>query len=313
MTDKKLGGNQRFREIWERSASGVLIPVGHISDASDRSSTNFLLVKERAQAIEQMYKDAGLQLARNSGLARFIANAKLLSDRWLSNDMNEATYEHMFALMHMQRIAQALLPLRGHASEVRYLKRLMSGEIDFFVRIASEAKDVLWELELWVRLQQRHKNVTLVDPPDIVVKLTAGELGVACKKIYSEKNVSKVLSEAARQVKGYDVGVVAINVDDLIPPQRILAVRDEQQMVTMLHDINAAFLQRNERHFRRYLGTERLVAALVSVNAIVDVRTWDPRFNNSQQSLVWMLPQLSEEKTKLMSQFHGILRQTPGD
>jgi len=88
-----------------------------------------------------------VRVARTCGLARLIENAKHLSDRWLTQ-LEGMSIVNAFYAMHLQRVADAVLPLKAVAARKKYLRRLTAGELDFFHRGASEAKDALWELEL---------------------------------------------------------------------------------------------------------------------------------------------------------------------
>lgn len=286
----------------------MLVPIGHVAESSDRSKTNFVQVKGRAQDIERLYASAGVLLPTSSGLGKLIANAKTLSDRWLCNEMEGITMVHAFYALHLQRVADAVLALVEVPTKERYLNSLTSGDIDFFSRGFSNAKDILWELELWSLLRERSASALLSDPPDIEVHFSDKKIGIACKKIYSENNVEKVLSQAVEQVEDdFDVGVVAINLDELVPGGTVLKVNTEQQMAVRLQQHCADFLGRHERHFRKYLSTGRLVAALVSVHVIADVAEWDVPFNNCRQSTVWTIPSLTAEKEALMRQFQRIV------
>jgi hypothetical protein len=277
-------------------------------ESSDRRKTTFVHIKARAQEIAALYVDAGLKLPPTCALARLIENAKILSDRWLMNEMEGLSIVHAFHAMHLQRIADATLSLARVPERERYLESLTAGELDFFHRGASPAKDTLWELELWSLLRERRSAADLKDPPDIVLALGAKTLGIACKKIYSEKNVEKVLSQAVAQVEGsHDVGIAALNLDELTPANTVLKVNTEREMSQKLQNHCTEFIQRHERHFRKYLSTGRLVAALVSVHVIADVGEWDVPFNNCRQSTVWVIPGLVAEKETLVRQFQRIV------
>jgi hypothetical protein len=94
-----------------------------------------------------------------------------------------------------------------------------------------------------------------------------GTLGIACKKVYSEQNFEKTLSQAVKQVKDFEIGIVAINIDDVTPADTVLNVRNHQEMNRKLQGLCEGFLQRHERHLRKYLSKERLVAALISIQS----------------------------------------------
>ncbi len=297
-----------FGQMWVPTHSGVLVPTGHVAESSVRYKTNFVQVKARAHEIEQLYASVALTMSPVCGLAKLIENAKTLSDKWLMNDLEQTSTINAFYALHLQRVADAVLTLADVPDKKRYLRKLMSGEIDFFSRGPSQAKSFLWELELWSLLRERGAEAILEDPPDIVITLSGKTLGIACKKIFSENNVEKVLSEAVNQVKDcYDVGVVAINIDDLTPGNMVLKVNTEREMAHLLQDVCAKFLSRHERHFRKYLSTGRLVAALVAVHVIADVKEWEVAINNSRQSTVWTIPGLAPEKESLLHQFQQII------
>jgi len=314
MTDKNLGSQQTQGQVWQKSAGGILIPVGTVREASNRMSTNFLAVKVRAEGIEQLYADAGVTLPRMSGLGRLIANAKRVSDHWLAAQNDKYKMPDVFAVMHMLRIAEAVLPLADHPRSVYYLERLLSGEIDFFKRVESEGKNALWELELWSLLRRNKAPVELLDPPDIVANVSSGVLGIACKKVYSEANFEKTLSQAAQQVKDHDIGIVAVNIDDVTPADTVLRVNHIQEANQLLITQCEQFLERHERHFRKYLSQERLVAALVSIHVLAEVKSWSVPFNNYWQALIWRLPDLSEKKAGPAEEFRDMItgaRPTP--
>jgi hypothetical protein len=295
------------KKLWHSTEAGVLIPNGSVSEASNRSKTNVLHVKSRAVEIEDLYADAGLTMSPTCGLAQLIDNAKLVADRWLTNQTANCTMIDVFYSLHLNRLADAILPLRDVPGKERYLNALTSGDLDCFSHQGSYAKNIFWELELWTILRRGCPSASLQDPPDIVLSLAGGTLGVACKKIYSEKNVEKVLSEAVRQVEGdFSVGVVALSLDELIPPETVLRVRNKMEMDRFLHKHIDDFITRHERHLRKYLSAGRLVSALVSVNVIADVLEWKVRFNNARSSLAWTIPGLPTEKEALLKQFRDI-------
>lgn len=295
------------KQLWRATEAGVVIPAGNVLETSNRKKTNFLHVKARAKEIENLYSSAGLTMSPACGLARMIENAKALADRWLSNQTADSSMIDVFYALHLDRIADAILPLRSVSGREKYLNALTSGDLDCFSRQSSYAKNIFWEVELWSILRRSCSSAFLQDPPDIVLKLSGGTLGVSCKKIYSENNVEKVLSEAVGQVEAdFDVGVVALSLDELTPPDTILRVRNKTEMDGVLQRHTDEFLARHERHFRKYLSSGRLVSALVSVSVIAHVTDWKVQFNNAKASVAWAIPGLAPEKEALLKQFRDI-------
>lgn len=294
--------------IWRRTSSGVLIPDGRMTDALTRSKGTFLDIKRRAEEIETLYSEAAVPLPPNSGLGRLIQNAKDLWDHWFANDVANLNHEMFFRGLHLVRIAEAVLPLRGEQHVVKYLKFLLLDSLDFFERGASRAKNFLWELEVWGKLRKGTQDVVLCDPPDVVVSCAGTRIGIACKKVYSERHVQNVLSKAVNQVaKDCAFGVVAMNIDDLIQPRVVLREANSAKVSEMLHELNGEFLQRHDRHFRKYLSAGRLISAIVSTSVITDVYEETPQFNNSNQWLVWTMPDLREAQQKAVDGLHNIL------
>lgn len=295
------------KQLWHPTEAGVLTPSGSVSEASNRKKSNLLHVKARAQEIENLFATAGVTMSPTCGLAQLIGNAKTVADRWLCNQTADSSMIDVFYALHLDRLADAILPLRDVPSKEKYLNALTSGDLDCFSRQNSYAKNIFWELELWAILRRSCPSAALEDPPDIVLSLAGGTLGIACKKIYSEANVEKVLSEAVGQVEAdFTVGVVALSLDELIPPETVLRVRNKTELDRFLQKHTDEFVARHERHFRKYLSSGRLVSALVSVSVIAHVLEWKVQFNNARSSLAWTIPDLAPEKEALLKQFRDI-------
>ncbi len=299
---------KKLQQMWHDTRSGLVIRNGIASDLSQSTSRTYLAIKDKACAIEELYSDNGLLLPSTSDLARLIADAKTLSDSWLMNRTNGMLMTLLFRAVHLDRIADAILPLRSVPDRAKYLSVLTSGSLDLHGRERSLSKNILWELKLWAVLRRRSFDARLIEPPDIVVEFEDAKIGVACKKLYSEKHVQNILSEAVAQIEvSFDFGIIAVNLDDLIPANQILRTPNQQTMGEFVNDLNVKFLRRHERHFRKYLASARLLSALVSTAVLADVFTADTRFNNARQSTIWTIPGLPPEKEKQLSRFYGKL------
>ncbi len=189
------------QRIWSKSDSGILIPVGRVSDVTDQSRTDFLGIRTKAKEIEQIYSEAAVPLPETSDLGGLVKNAKELWENWFLDCRERLNYKAFFLATHLDRIADAVLPLRGISKNVDYLKDLRSGSLNFFAREPSKAKDIFWELEVWSRLLRRGADAHLEEPPDVVINYDNSRIGIACKKLYSERHVQNVLSEAVRQIE----------------------------------------------------------------------------------------------------------------
>lgn len=301
----KQKGVQR---IWEGRESGLVIPQGIVTDVSHTSSDTYLSIKEKALEIEAIYKENNVRLATGSDLASLIADAKLQSDSWLLGEAEKHPMTLLFRTGLLDRIAEAVLPLKDVPDRIRFLKALTLGSLDLQGRKKSKAKDTFWELELWASLKRRSFDTTLTEPPDIVVNFGDSRVGIACKKIYSEKHVQNVLSQAVAQIESaFDIGIVAINIDDLVPADQILRAPTTETMSQFIRELNRKFLAEHERHFRKYLASGRVISAIVSTGVLADVFRSKPRFNHARQTTIWTVPGLSVEKSRQLRNFYGLL------
>jgi hypothetical protein len=289
-----------IKQLWHDHPSGLLTPGGTHSDISSYSSETYLHVKEKAQAVERLYFDSGVPLPRTCDLTRLIADAKSLSDSWLLNATEKITMTLQFRVFHLSRIADALLNLKEIPERAKYLKDLTSGNLDLFQRKKSRAKDILWELELWTVF--RASGLTsILDEPEIVVNYGESRLAVACKKLYSTKNVEKVLSEAVAQIEpNFEFGIVALNIDDLVPANQLLQTPTHESADNFVTELNNSFLRKHERHFRKYLASGRILSALISTAVVADIHRASPRLNNVRRSTIWTIPGLPPDKKTLL-------------
>lgn len=299
---------KKIQELWDAHPSGILLPAGHVTDRQDRSKSTYLDVKSKAEKIEEIYKSNGLTLPDNSDLAKLIKNSKQLWKNWFANRTDELEMKILFDVLHLDRIADVVLSLKGEPARVKYLKALVSGPFAFFNREKSYAKDMFWELEVWSKLRKKLSTVNLEEPPDIVIEFKESRIGIACKKLYSEKHVQNVLSQAVHQIEdSFEIGIVALNLDDFTPAERVLKTSNAQGMTETLLNHNAEFIQRHERHFRKYLASGRLISAIVSTAVIVDIVNTKPRFNNASQWTVWTIPGLKKKKSQNLRKFYSVV------
>ena len=279
-----------------------------VSDFSESSSLTYLQIKKKAEAVERLYAENDIPLSPACDLARLIADAKLLSDSWLLNRAENYSWELLFRVLYFDRIADAILPLESVPSCAEYLAALVSGNLKLLGRKRSKAKDVLWELELWAILRRSSFDAVLSEPPDIVVEFEGAKIGIACKKLYSERHVQNVVSEAVAQIEDtFDFGIVAVSLDDLVPENNILQAPTEDKMKQKLIALNTDFLHKHERHFRRYLAPGRLIAALVSTSVLADIHHDRPSLKHARQSTIWTIPGLPPDKDMQLRRFHDQL------
>lgn len=293
--------------IYTMSDGGVLVKTGNDSRFTGEDYSSYLAVKQQGKDIDRLYRENGLIINPRSGLAKLIRDAADLSDLWLCNKQQEIKTSHLLSAAQLARIANAAIPL-GVSNKARaLLMDLKSGTLDLQNRDQSKAKDTLWELELW-RLFLSLGMTASLEEPDIVLSFEGERVGLACKKLYSERNVPSVISNAVLQIeKSSDYGMVAINVDDLMP-KGYLRFASKKAAMTFVADFNSRFIERHQECFRRYLIPDRVMAALVSVSVMAYVRTANHAFYNARQSTIWHLPSRPKEKARQFGNFFNAIK-----
>lgn len=117
------------KQLWRPSEAGVLTPSGSVSETSNSKKTNLLHVKERAKEIEDLFATAGVIMSPTCGLAQLISNAQTVADRWFSNQTADSSMIDVFYALHLDRLADAILPLREVPGREKYLNALTSSRL----------------------------------------------------------------------------------------------------------------------------------------------------------------------------------------
>lgn len=271
-------------------------------------SQSYLDVKEKALRVRALYDRRGLRLHPTCALSVLLQGAIDLSENWLLGSGNSISYQSLFQAADTARISEAILTLEASDNPDPYLRKLRSGTIDSLTRGGSPAKDTLWELELYLTARNRGLAATL-EEPDVALDLDGTKIGVACKRIYSPDNVEKVLSDAVHQVeRHFDTGVVAINIDELIPNGHVAQVPRYEELGQLIQQRNQQFMADAEPYLRRYLADERVICALVSTGCLAHLLEGGQQVNWSRHSVVWAMPGIKPDKGRLVSAFrHRLL------
>jgi hypothetical protein len=286
--------------ILEFNLAGHLTQIGTTSAFTSVASSPYSGIKSRALSLVDLFNSHGLDMRKSASLQRLIDMTIAMSDSWDSGAKDEVTFAHLLAAVQIDRITSAALSTTRCVAQDSTLRGLLTGSLDLLGREQSKAKDTLWELEL-LRILVDHKIDVTLGEPDLSVHFSGAPEGFACKKIYSERNVSKVLSNAVSQIEREgEFGIIALNLDDLFPVNAILKAPTLAVMSSILEDRINAFLRTHERHLRKYLTPGRAISALVSCAAIADVEN---RLLNARQTTVWQIPGIPDAKAEQMNQF----------
>ncbi len=296
---------KQVKKIWNIRPSGILVPAGWVTDsAANTEVSDFQKLKDKAVEIENLYKKANIVLQSESELAHMIQNTKNCWELQLSG--KQYSRNNFFLCLHLDRVAKAILPLQNEDQQTQclYLKKLLSGTLDFFKREKSEAKSFLWELEVWSWLREKTENVKL-EEPDVTIDYNDSHIAIACKKLYSEKHVQNVLSEGVGQIeKGFEFGIVAINIDELLPENMVLKAGNTNIAAEIIQKNNDKFLNKHSRHFEKYFSKSRIISVVVSTSTLIDIPSQRPRFSNMYQRIIWTVSGLSVKHKKQLDNLY---------
>jgi len=246
-------------------------------------------VKKVAEQIELLLRKHSIKLGESSDLLRMLVLAKQVQRKYIGCSF---TMLEWFRLLQFRRISSAVILLESDRNPSRYLRAITRGSLNLFSKQRSLAKDTLWELELWAMLKRKLASTYLLDPPDVMIEYADARLGVSCKKIYSEAHVQNIMSEAVGQIKSScEVGVVALNLDSLIPEDTVLKAPTFESAREILNEAMGKFLEKHERHIKKYFVRENLLAILVTMSPVADITNSRGRFNVVTQSRIWTMPQ----------------------
>jgi hypothetical protein len=290
------------RHVFVPTDSGLLVPVGMTMSFNNEESFKYSDIKQKAIELKELFERKGFLLNKSPSLNQLINDAIELSDAWLCNSDEEVTYERLFSALQIYRIAISVLPIEKLDNSEKILGDLLNGSVNLLERSQSKAKDTLWELELLLTLKSNGINAAIGEP-DLVYSLSDQSVGIACKKLYSEANVSKVLSNAVSQIENtFELGIIALNIDDLLPANSILQKDTVDEMSNFLGKVNDYFLHKHERHLRRYLEPGRAISVLVACSTIADVKSHKQRILNARQSTMWHIPGLPAAKERQINE-----------
>lgn len=260
--------------------------------------STFHSIKDKALQLELLASKVGGQIATKSSLAQLIRSAKELSEKCEHGEL-EVQRTLIYEVANFNRVADAILPLEGTPHFKRYLTMLTRGKLPPFTHKRTEASDYLWEIEL---LSQLRKCSITAEPsePDIVASFEGVKLGIACKKVYSQANLSKTLSNGVKQIKNSrEAGFVAF---DISPSENVLRFAHKTEARTYLDNIVRDFITQHEHLFKKYLTAGRSLFAFVSTSALIEIGA-NELANTMRSTSIWFIPGVSPESEALFKRF----------
>jgi hypothetical protein len=251
-----------------------------------------------------------LRIHDASALGKVIQEAIALAREWdhdsarlVRTPMDEAALRRLICAIHANRVSQAVLAVVHDPAAVELLKRIVKNPLNLSDREQSKAKDALWEIELLSKIRSRGLTARLAEPPDIVVQLDEDEVGIACKKVYSERGVEAQVRKGCVQLSSFKGGVVALNLDQLVPFDKIVSVKGRSEASDTLHRINVEFLRRNASRLARFIQSGRCDGLLLCVTAEADLHESRVRINAVSETMIWTIDGAPRGRVDRLRQF----------
>jgi len=134
------------------------------------------------------------------------------------------------------------------------------------------AKDFAFELTIASHLAEASLRPILKEP-DVEFRLEDRIITVACKKIYSIRNMEKQVSRAREQIKkrGHP-GIIALCLDALFDHIGIQEVSGKNEMVDTLIIFLKEFFDLHHNSFEKKLKTDSIIAVMLSVSTMANLR-----------------------------------------
>jgi len=273
-----------------------------IAQKSLQSKENHTIIQDHVHYIEHIYNESDVRLSSQHYLYKLLKEVK-------DNFSEENSEAIMVKALYVSRFVDGVKCLETVEDRKKYLTDLLNGSLDFLEHKSSHAKSIFFELEVLTHIKSAFPKSHLAEP-DIVLVMENTNIGIPCKKITSENSLQKALSKAVKQIEtnGFEFGIVAINIDDLLPEHAILKIDSFSNLLETLYENNEGFIARHERHFRKYLKDSRIIGVIVTTSIFADVTLDRPRFNNAFQWAIWTIPEISDKHKKIMTEFRELVK-----
>lgn len=252
-------------------------------------------VADRARQTRDFFAEKQIPIHRQSALGVLLREAEALASEWAAGT-NDGGIDRLIAAAHANRIAEAIGAVQSDANIDECLRRIAGNSVNLSDRAPSQGKDALWEIELLARLRRNGIDARFLDPPDIMIELDGAPYSIACKKIYSERGAEAQVSKGVKQLaaSGHP-GIIALNLDDLVPAGTLLEAATIRQAQDFMHAFNVAFINRQQPRIQRYIADGRCDGILVSTSTPSGINAARPKFNNHTQTTLWTLNEASPE------------------
>lgn len=257
---------------------------------------------EKIQLTRSKLAEAGIQINANSSLNSILCSAEAACTSTAPDDRFSA---NIIIALTAQRLCESLIYSLDRRMGSAAIMRLCRNSVDLSAREKSQGKDALFELELLAALGLQN-IATEVAEPDLVATIEGERIGIACKKIYSEKKIHDRLRHGYRQITNTQLpGIVAFNLDDLLQGNSLLQAESKDQALAVLERYVVNLVDKNTRTLGEPIARHRCDAVLFSLSYPCHIPTNHPSLVNVTYKYMWTIKQASSEarrRTAAMAQ-----------
>lgn len=230
----------------------------HWTDTYAQLSAKVLIARE-------IFAARGIRVRPGSALDQLLSQAHKLDQAW--REQRAPDNQVMIDALHVNRLADAITLLLNEAGIQEALKRIAGSVMQPAHRGLSQGKDALWELVLQAQLMTSGLAVRAAEP-DLLVDIGSGPYPVACKKIWSLDNLQKQIKQGCKQLGPFrHYGVIALNLDDLVPVGQVVAQPTKDQAMSFLSKFNMTFIEKHQRLLEQAVTASRCDGFIVSTAA----------------------------------------------
>ncbi|MBA1203605.1 hypothetical protein G7009_17935 [Pseudomonas capeferrum] len=251
-------------------------------------------IAAKAQRVREVLEQRSVKLRSGSALSQLLSQADRLSRAWA--DQVKPDDRVVWEAAYVNRLADAVTNLPDEQGIQEALNRMAGGVMQPDDRSDShQGKDALWELVLLSDLKKRGFTARAAEP-DIQVDFGMGDYPIACKKIWSENGVRKRVSHAAKQLAPFNNGgVIALNLDELVPVGKVLSVPTKAHAKAVLGMFNLDFIERHRSALQNAVMDGKCDGLLISTTAFAVLWEEETSAYIVSQSSMWHLEDSSQE------------------
>lgn len=251
-------------------------------------------IAAKAQLVRAVLEQRKVKLRPSSALSQLLSQADKLSQAWAEQVKpdDRVVWEAAF----VNRLADAVTNLPDEPGIQEALRRMAGHVMQPDDRSDShQGKDSLWEIVLLSDLKTRGLAAKAAEP-DILVDFGIGDYPIACKKIWSENGVEKRVSHAAKQLAPFNNGgVIALNLDDLVPVGQVVSVPTKAHAKAVLTKFNLDFVERHRDVLQNAVMNGKCDGFMISTTAFAVLAEEETSAYLASQSSLWHLGDSSPE------------------